>query len=82
MKTPDARPKVVLLALCKTSSSVTNGIMDITGPKISSFTQVISSLQLSMNGATYKRNQTFNLCIAGKVILDYIKATIRLMLIM
>lgn len=56
VKTPDAKPKVVLLALCKTSSSVSNGIMDITGPKISSFTQVMSSLQLSMNIVTYKRN--------------------------
>ncbi|KAG7264833.1 hypothetical protein CRUP_001477, partial [Coryphaenoides rupestris] len=37
-KTPEARPKVVLLALCRTSSSVSNGNTDITGPKISSFT--------------------------------------------
>lgn len=48
VKTPEASPKVVLLALWITSSSVSKAITDMTGPKISSFTQVISSLQLSV----------------------------------
>lgn len=44
VKTPPARPNLVLLALSRTSSSVSNGRMDMTGPKISSFTHVMSSL--------------------------------------
>lgn len=50
VKTPEANPKVVLLALLMTSSSVSKGMTDMTGPKISSFTQVMSSLQLSVVG--------------------------------
>lgn len=50
VKTPEANPKVVLLALRITSSSVSKGRMDMTGPKISSFTQVMSSLQSSVRG--------------------------------
>ena len=45
VKTPPARPNLVLLALSTTSSSVSNGRMDMTGPKISSFTHVMSSVQ-------------------------------------
>lgn len=52
VKTPEASPKVVLLARRITSSSVSNGRTDMTGPKISSFTQVMSSLQLSVAGET------------------------------
>lgn len=52
VKTPAAKPKVVSLALSRTSASVSNGKMDITGPKISSFTQVMSSLQLAANIVT------------------------------
>lgn len=48
VKTPEASPKVVLLALWIASSSVSKAKTDMTGPKISSFTQVISSLQLSV----------------------------------
>lgn len=50
VNTPEAKPKVVLLALWITSSSVSKGSTDMTGPKISSFTQVMSSLQLSVAG--------------------------------
>lgn len=49
VKTPAASPKVVSLALSRTSASVSNDKMDITGPKISSFTQVMSSRQLAAN---------------------------------
>lgn len=49
VKTPAARPKVVSLALSRTSASVSNDKMDMTGPKISSFTQVMSSLQSAAN---------------------------------
>lgn len=49
VKTPEANPKVVLLALWMTSSSVSKGMTDMTGPKISSFTQVMSSVQLSVD---------------------------------
>lgn len=45
VKTPEASPKVVSLALRIASSSVSKAITDMTGPKISSFTQVMSSLQ-------------------------------------
>lgn len=48
VKTPEASPKVVLLALWIASSSVSKAMTDMTGPKISSFTQVMSSLQLSV----------------------------------
>ncbi|KAG7260390.1 hypothetical protein CRUP_006982 [Coryphaenoides rupestris] len=43
--TPAARPKVLSLALLSTSSSESKESTDMTGPKISSFTQVMSSLQ-------------------------------------
>lgn len=45
VKTPPASPNFVLLALSTTSSSVSKGRMDMTGPKISSFTHVMSSVQ-------------------------------------
>lgn len=48
VKTPEAKPNVESLALAITSSSVSKGSTDMTGPKISSFTQVMSSLQLSV----------------------------------
>lgn len=46
VKTPAARPREVSLALHSTSSSDSKDNTDMTGPKISSFTQVISSVQL------------------------------------
>lgn len=52
VKTPAARPMVVSLALCSTSPSDSNDNTDMTGPKISSFTQVMSSVQF----ATTKEN--------------------------
>lgn len=52
VKTPAARPMVVSLALCSASPSDSNDSTDMTGPKISSFTQVMSSVQL----ATTKKN--------------------------
>lgn len=47
MKTPEASPKVVSLALRIASSSLSKAMTAMTGPKISSFTQVMSSVQLS-----------------------------------
>lgn len=59
VKTPEANPKVVLLALWITSSSVSKGSTDITGPKISSFTQVMSSVHLSVSTERTKCNTTY-----------------------
>lgn len=52
VKTPAARPMAVSLALCSASPSDSNESTDMTGPKISSFTQVMSSVQF----ATKKKN--------------------------
>lgn len=58
VKTPEAKPNVVLLALASTSSSVSKGSTDMTGPKISSFTQVMSSLQSSASGGGNRQDCT------------------------
>ncbi len=58
VKTPAARPMVVSLALCSTSSSVSKDNTDMTGPKISSFTQVISSVQSPIRGEKDKNVET------------------------
>lgn len=57
VKTPAARPREVSLALRNTSSSDSKDNKDMTGPKISSFTQVISSVQLPKWGK--KKRQEF-----------------------
>ncbi|TNN41592.1 hypothetical protein EYF80_048235 [Liparis tanakae] len=58
VKTPEAKPNVELLALASTSSSVSKGSTDMTGPKISSFTQVMSSLQSSASGGGNRQDCT------------------------
>ena len=58
VKTPAARPKVVLFALLMTSSSVSNSRQAATLPKISSCTNLMSSRQLvTTAGERYLRGQ-------------------------
>lgn len=55
VKTPAARPILVSLALCSASPSDSNDSTDMTGPKISSFTQVMSSVQFAATKEKYSR---------------------------
>lgn len=67
VKTPAARPIVVSLALCSTSTSVSKDSTDMTGPKISSFTQVISSVQSPTRGKKKKGQECRNTDVTSRI---------------
>lgn len=77
VKTPAARPIVVSLALCSTSTSVSKDSTDMTGPKISSFTQVISSVQSPIRGGKKKGQECRNTDVTSRI--TYLKCVLIVM---